>query len=72
MHHEGLSEPVSNVSKRLIVKGKTIRVLIDTGSSGDLLFIRKGSHKYIPCVKRAGYSTIVGHFQWHLSNQKGG
>jgi hypothetical protein len=27
--------------------------LLDTGSSGDLLFIRKGSKKYIPTMKRA-------------------
>jgi hypothetical protein len=27
--------------------------LLDTGSSGNLLFIRKGSDKYIPYVKRA-------------------
>ncbi len=41
------------ISERLIVKQKTIRVLLDTGSSGDLLFVRKGSHKYIPTLKRA-------------------
>jgi hypothetical protein len=44
-----------------------IRVLLDTGSSGDLLFIAKGSQKYIPTLKRA-----VGHFKWHLYNKKGG
>jgi hypothetical protein len=27
--------------------------LLDTGLSGDLLFIRKGSQKYIPNMKRA-------------------
>ncbi len=53
--HNGLSEIVSNTSERLIVKQKTIRVLLDTGSSGDLLFIRKGSQKYIPTLKRAVY-----------------
>jgi hypothetical protein len=30
--------PPKDTSKRLIVKHKTIRVLLDTGSSGDLLF----------------------------------
>ncbi len=50
--HDGLSESVSNTSERLIVKHKTIRVLLDTGSSGDLLFIRRGSQKYIPTMKR--------------------
>ncbi len=52
-HLNGLSKPVSNVSKRLIFKQKTTRVLLDTGLSGDLLFIKKGSQKYIPTVKRA-------------------
>jgi hypothetical protein len=28
-------------------------VLLDTGSSGDLLFLKKGSNKYIPVVSRA-------------------
>jgi hypothetical protein len=28
-------------------------VLLDTGSSGDLLFIEKGSQKYTPTLKRA-------------------
>ena len=40
-----LNESVSDISERLIVKQKTIRVLLDTGSSGDLLFVRKGSQK---------------------------
>ena len=48
-----LSESVSDTSKRLIVKQKTMRVLLDTGSSGDLLFVRKGSQKYIPTMKLA-------------------
>jgi hypothetical protein len=39
--HGGLSESVSDTSERLIVKQNTIRVLLDTGSSGDLLFIKK-------------------------------
>jgi hypothetical protein len=65
-HLNGLSEPVSNVSKRLIVKQKTIRVLLNTGLSGDLLFIKKGSQKYIPTVKRAvpqSWGTSNGTFQ---------
>ena len=52
-HQIGLNEPTKDVSKGLIVKKKTIRVLLDTGSSGDLLLIRKGSQKYTPCMKRA-------------------
>jgi hypothetical protein len=30
-----------------------IRVLLDSGSSGDLLFVKKGSIKHISVVKRA-------------------
>ena len=40
-HHDDLSESVSDTSERLIVKQRTIRVLPDTGSSGDLLFVQK-------------------------------
>jgi hypothetical protein len=47
------SEHANDTSERLIVKHKTIRVLLDTGLSGDLLFIEKGSQKYIPTLKRA-------------------
>jgi hypothetical protein len=61
-HQIGLNEPAKNASEGLIVKKKTIRVLLDTGSSGDLLFIRKGSQKYIPCTKRAAPQS------WGTSN----
>jgi hypothetical protein len=47
-HLNGLSEPISNVSKRLIVKQKIIRVLLNTGMGGDLLFIKKGSQSTYP------------------------
>jgi hypothetical protein len=46
-------QPPKDTSERLIAKQKTIRVLLDTGSSGDLLFLEKGSNKYIPIVSRA-------------------
>jgi hypothetical protein len=52
-HLKQLYEPNNYASKRLLVKQKTIRVLLDTGSSGDLLFMEKGSQKYIPTTKRA-------------------
>ncbi len=52
-HLGGFREPASDASERLIVKQKTIRVLLDTGLSGDLLFIAKGSQRYIPTLKRA-------------------
>jgi hypothetical protein len=57
--------PPEDASKRLLVKKTTIRVLLDTGSSGDLLFLKKGSNKYIPIVKRAvpeSWSTSNGAF----------
>jgi hypothetical protein len=52
-HLKGLHESIDDASKGLLVKQKTIRVLLDTGSSGDLFFIKNGSQKYIPTMKRA-------------------
>jgi hypothetical protein len=63
---KGLKEakpPPKDTSKRLIAKHKTIRVLLDTGSSGDLLFLEKGSNKYIPIVERAVPES------WNTSNR---
>ena len=40
------------ISSVLSVKDKTIRVLLDSRSSGDLLFMKKGSSKCISIVKR--------------------
>ncbi len=65
-HHDNFSESVSSTSKRLIVKQKTIRVLLDTGSSGEPLFNRKGTQKYIPTMKRAvpqSWGTSNGTFK---------
>jgi hypothetical protein len=42
--------PDPSVSSGLKVKNKTIRVLLDSGSSGDLLFRKKGSSKRISVV----------------------
>jgi hypothetical protein len=42
-----------STSKELIVKNKTIRVLLNSGSSGDLLFMKKGASKNIPVIKGA-------------------
>ncbi len=39
----GESESHDDVSTSLKVKTKTIRVLLDTGSSGDLLFMKRGT-----------------------------
>ena len=44
--------PDPGISSGLFVKNKTIRVLLDSGSSGDLLFLKKGSSKRISVVKR--------------------
>jgi hypothetical protein len=44
--------PDPSVSSGLYVNNKTIRVLLDSGSSGDLLFMKKGSSKCISVVKR--------------------
>ncbi len=41
-----------SVSSGLKVKNKTIRILLDSGSSGDLLFMKKGSSKRISVVKQ--------------------
>ncbi len=65
-HLKEVQPPLEDASKRLIVKHKTIRVLLDTGSSGDLLFLKKGSNRYIPVVSRAvpeSWSTSNGTFK---------
>jgi hypothetical protein len=51
-HSDCAKTPDSSISSELIVKNKTIRVLRDSGSSGDLLFMKKGSSKCISVVKR--------------------
>ncbi len=40
--------PDPSVSSELFVKNKAIRVLLDSGSSGDLLFIKKGPVSAFP------------------------
>jgi hypothetical protein len=44
--------PDPSISSGLKVKSMVIRVLLDSGSSGDLLFMKKGSSKCIFFVKR--------------------
>jgi hypothetical protein len=44
--------PDPSVSSGLHVKNKTIGVLLDSGSCGDLLLMKKGSSKCISIVKR--------------------
>ncbi len=42
--------PDPSVSSGLYVKNKTIMVLLDSGSSGDLLFMKKGSSECMSVV----------------------
>jgi len=61
----GTSDSHDDISTSLKVETKTISVLLDTGSSGDLLFIQKGKI-YIPIVRRAvpqSWNTSNGTFQ---------
>jgi len=65
-HLKRLHKSIDNASKGLQVKLITIRVLLDKASSGDLLFIKKGSQKYIPTMQRAtaqSCGTSNGTFQ---------
>jgi hypothetical protein len=57
----GTSESHDDISTSLKVKTKTIRVLLDTGSSGDLLFVERGRLD-IPIAKRAVPQS------WNTSN----
>jgi hypothetical protein len=50
----GIAKYEKGTSKKLIVKDKTIRVLLDSGLSGDLLFMKKGASKDM--------STVVGYY----------
>ena len=43
----GTSESHDDISTGLKVETKTIRVLLDTGSSGDLLFMQKGKSTFL-------------------------
>jgi hypothetical protein len=65
-HLKEVLPPPEDAIERLIVKYKTISVLLDTASSGDLLFLKKGSNKYIPVVNRAvpeSWGTSNGTFR---------
>ncbi len=77
-HRDGFREPSGDASKRLIFKQKTIRVSLDTGSSGDLLFIiEKGTQKYIPTLKslkyQAQYPSVINtaHYISHQYSYRG-
>jgi hypothetical protein len=51
-HSDCAKAPDSSISSGLNVKNKTIRVLLNSGLSGDLLFMKKRSSKRISVVKR--------------------
>ncbi len=51
-HLDRAKTPDPSISSGLYIKNNTIRVLLDSGSSGDLLFMKKGSSKCISIVKR--------------------
>jgi hypothetical protein len=51
-HSDRAKKPDPSVSSGLKAKNKTIRVLLDSGSSGDLLFMKKGSSKCISVAKQ--------------------
>ncbi len=42
----------------LKVKNKTIRVLLDSGSSGDLFFMKKRSSKHIYCENEKDITNV--------------
>jgi hypothetical protein len=45
-------KPKLSHSHALITRKKAIRVLLDSGLSGDLLFAKKGAYKHMQVVKR--------------------
>jgi hypothetical protein len=67
-HSDHTKMPDLSISSGLYVKNKTIRVLSDSGSSGDRLFVKKGSSKCISVVKRVvpqSWGTSNGTFVTH-------
>jgi hypothetical protein len=49
----------SGVSYKLVVKSKTIRVLLDSGSSGDLLFLKNELQSTYPLLRGLSHSRGV-------------
>jgi hypothetical protein len=46
-------------------KQNIVRVLLDSGSNGDLIFVNKDKPMLLPYLKKAG-STVVEYFKWNL------
>ena len=59
MHHRPKNGHVNN---KQITRKKVIRVLLDSGSDGDLMFHRKGAHMHFP------NSTRQVPMSWNTSN----
>jgi hypothetical protein len=53
MHTVRATKPKTSASRGLTVKEKTIRVPLDSRSSGDLIFLKNGSSKNLSIVRRA-------------------
>ncbi len=49
-------------------KQKLVRVLLDSGSHGDLIFVDKDKPMLLPTSKKAGL-TVVEYFKWDVSDQ---
>jgi hypothetical protein len=49
-------------------KQKLVRVLLDSGSDGNLVFIEKDEPMLLPSSKKGG-STVVAYFKWDVSDQ---
>jgi hypothetical protein len=52
-------------------KQKIVRVLLDSGSDGDLVFIDKEKSILLPSSKKAG-STVMEYFEWEVSDHMKG
>jgi hypothetical protein len=52
-------------------KQKLVRVLLDSGSDGDFIFVDKDKPMLLPSSKKAG-STVMEHFKWEVSDQTKG
>jgi hypothetical protein len=48
-------------------KQKLVRVLLDSGSDGNLVFVNKDKPMLLPSSKKAG-STVVEYFEWDISD----
>ncbi len=50
---------------------KLVRVLLDSSSDGDLIFIDKDKPMLLPSAKKT-HSTVVEYFEWEVSDHKKG